>query len=257
MTVGWRLSILILAFVILLPAIWHIAVALPHFGDPTSLYGQTVNAIAPSMRNVSNMVAAVNFDVRGLDTLGEESMLLCAVTGAVILLRGSRGESDADRASQVAGRPVVERTEAVVLFARSSVTLILLFGLYVILHGTVTPGGGFQGGVIMASGLLLLYLSDGYAVWRELVPSPAMALIEGGGAFLFVLAAAVPLALGYAALQNILPLGRFRDLYSGGLIIIVNFAVGCSVLGSFALLMLEFMEETRSPEDESLPDEED
>jgi multicomponent Na+:H+ antiporter subunit B len=58
-------------------------------------------------------------------------------------------------------------------------------------------------------------------------------------------------------LQNILPLGRFRDLYSGGLIIIVNFAVGCSVLGSFALLMLEFMEETRSPEDESLPDEED
>jgi multicomponent Na+:H+ antiporter subunit B len=125
------------------------------------------------------------------------------------------------------------------------------------LHGTVTPGGGFQGGAIAGSSLMLLYLGEGYEGWRRVVRSPALDLLEGGGAFVFVGAAAVPLMLGYALLQNILPFGTPKDLYSGGLMVVANFAVGLSVAGSFGLLLLEFMEETRSPETESMPNEED
>lgn len=257
MTPLWRLALFAVALAVLVPAVWHVAAALPPFGAPTEQYGAAVNALLPAARHVTNMVAAVNFDVRGFDTLGEESMLVCAVTGAVVLLRGTRGESMTDRAGKIPGRAVAPRTDATVLVCRIAATLTLLFGLYMALHGTVTPGGGFQGGAIAGSSLMLLYLGEGYESWRRMVRSPALAVLEGGGAFVFVGAAAVPLLLGYALLQNVLPFGTPKDLYSGGLMVVVNCAVGVSVAGSFGLLLLEFMEETRSPESESLPDEED
>jgi multicomponent Na+:H+ antiporter subunit B len=103
----------------------------------------------------------------------------------------------------------------------------------------------------------LIYLGEGYRAWRDLIHAPTLAMLEGGGALIFVLAAAVPLWNGHEALDNRLPLGTYKDLFSGGVIFLTNFAVGLSVTGSFGLLLLEFMEETRSPEDESLPDEED
>jgi multicomponent Na+:H+ antiporter subunit B len=81
--------------------------------------------------------------------------------------------------------------------------------------------------------------------------------LEGGGAFVFVAAAAAPLLLGYSALENILPLGQPKDLFSGGLMVVANFAVGVSVTGSFAQLLLELMEETRSRESDPVPDEAD
>ena len=257
MTVRWRRAILLLALAVLLWPLLRVAGALPDFGTPTSRYGATVNELLPGARHVTNMVAAVNFDVRGIDTIGEECMLVCAVTGAVVLLRGARGESSTERAGRVPGRAVVERADATVLICRIASTVLALFGVYMVLHGTVTPGGGFQGGVIVASSLMLLYLGEGYAGWRRMVHSPPLAILEGGGAFLFVAAAAVPLILGYAALQNILPFGQPKDLFSGGLMVITNFAVGLSVTGSFGIMLLEFMEETRSSADDPVPDEAD
>ncbi|TGE02306.1 MnhB domain-containing protein [Methylobacterium nonmethylotrophicum] len=256
MSVRLRLVLLGLALLALAPAVIHVALALPGFGTPTSPYGQTVNVLLPDLRHVTNMVAAVNFDVRGIDTLGEECMLLCAVTGATVLLRGARGEGEREKAGHVPGRPVTPRADATVLACRIAASLTLLVGISVALHGMTTPGGGFQGGVIAASSLLLLYLGEGYAVWRSLVRGPVLALLEGGGALLYGLAAFVPLTLGRPALQNILPFGTLKDLYSGGLMIVVNAAVALSVTGSFGLLLLEFMEETRVPSDESVPDEE-
>jgi multicomponent Na+:H+ antiporter subunit B len=246
MTRRLRLVLLALAGLCLLPAIWRIAAALPPFGEPTAQYGSAINRLGPPLRHISNMVSAVNFDFRGFDTLGEEFMLVCAVTGAVMLLRGARGEDRSARAGRVEGRAVVGRAESTVLVCRLFGPVVLLFGLYMALHATVTPGGGFQGGVVIASGLLLAYVGEGYRGWRELVGSRVLDAIEGGGALLFVLAGLAPMATGHSFMQNILPLGTFKGVFSGGLMLVENFAVGCAVSGGFAMLFLEFLEETRA-----------
>ncbi len=217
---------------------------------PTEIYGRSVDTLGPPLLHISNMVSAVNFDFRGLDTIGEEFMLLCAVTGAVTLLRGIRGEDRGAKAARLPGRPLLRRAESTILVARIFAPLILLFGLYMLLHATVTPGGGFQGGVIVASGLLLVYLGEGYDAWRRLAPSRVFDAMEGGGSLLFLLCGLGPMAAGGAFMTNLLPLGSFRDVFSGGLIVIANAAVGIAVIGGFAMLLLEFMEETRASDSE-------
>lgn len=250
MTPRLRLVLFALAGLCLLPAVWRIAVALPAFGEPTSAYGPAVNALGPPLRHVANMVSAVNFDFRGIDTLGEEFMLVGAVTGTVMLLRGARGEDLAAKAGRVDGRARVGRAESTILICRVFGPLLLLFGLYMAAHGTVTPGGGFQGGVLVASSLLLVYLGEGYRSWRSLIRSPVLAAVEGGGALAFVLAGLWPVLAGSVFMQNTLPLGTFKDVFSGGLMLVENAAVGCAVAGGFAMLFLEFMEETRALQSE-------
>jgi multicomponent Na+:H+ antiporter subunit B len=240
-----RLVIAALGGLGLLPAIWKIALAMPAFGEPTGAYGPVVNRLGPPLRHVSNMVGAVNFDFRGLDTLGEELMLVAAVTGTVLLLRGIRGE-DLSARPATAGLPVVKRAESTILVSRLLGPLVLLFGFYMAMHGMTTPGGGFQGGVALASGLLLLYVGDGYRAWRTLMRSPLLAAVEGGGALLFALAGFLPMVDGKAYMENVLPLGNIRDVFSGGLMLVENGGVALAVAGGFAMLFLEFLEETRA-----------
>jgi len=241
-----RLSLGALGGLGLLPAVWKIALAMPAFGYPEGPYGPAVNRLGPPLRHVSNMVSAVNFDFRGLDTLGEELMLVAAVTGAVLLLRGIRGEDLSARPGIRAGRLPVRRADSTVLIGRLAGPLVLLFGYYMAMHGMTTPGGGFQGGVALASGLLLIYIGEGYRAWRRLMRGPVLAAVEGGGALLFALAGFLPMVEGKAYMENVLPLGTFRDVLSGGLMLVENGGVGLAVAGGFAMLFLEFLEETRA-----------
>ena len=241
-----RVVLLALAALAVLPGFWRVAAALPGFGSPVSPYGQTVNALLPDLRHVSNMVSAINFDVRGFDTIGEEFMLLAAVAGTVLLLRGGRGEDRADAGGRIGGRAVVPRSDAVVLVCRVCGPFTFIFGVYVALHATATPGGGFQGGVVVASSLLLIYLGEGYGRWRQLVREPVLDAVEGAGALLFVVAGLLPVALGLAFLTNVLPFGTIKDMLSGGLMIVENAGVTLAVAGGFGTVLLEFMEETRA-----------
>ncbi len=246
-----RLMLLGLAGAVLLAPVWRIASALPAFGYASAVYGPAVNALGPPLRHVSNMVSAVNFDFRGFDTLGEEFMLLCAVTGAVLLLRGTRGEELTAKALRLPGRALERRADSTVLVCRILGPATLLFGVYVALHATVTPGGGFQGGVVIASGLLLVYIGEGYEAWRRLVLSKVLAAMEGGGAVLFALAGLWPWLHGLPYMQNDLPLGKYKDMLSGGLMLVENAGVAFAVAGGFGMLFLEFMEETRAPKSDA------
>ena len=240
-----RLILMILAALVLIPASFKLAANMPTFGAHSLPYGDAINDLAPKERKVTNAVTAVNFDYRGFDTLGEEFMLLAAVTGTVVLLRGSRGEDITRGPGIVEGRTIPHRADAVVFVSRLLAPLILLFGIYICIHATTTPGGGFQGGVIVATSLLMAYLGETYPGWRRIVPSQALDWSEAGGAFLFAAMGFAPLFLGLPFMSNILPFGSMKSAWSGGSMVVDNIGVAFAVSGSFALVFLEFMEETR------------
>jgi multicomponent Na+:H+ antiporter subunit B len=217
------------------------------FGHYRGPYGDIVNAIGVDARHVTNMVSLVNYDVRGLDTLGEESILFAAVAGVVMLLRGPRGETASARPERIPHRRREGRSEAVTLFARHAVPLIAVVGIYVVLHAGITPGGGFQGGVIVFAALLLIFLGDGYAGWRKIVKSDVLDLAEAAGVGLYLAGGLIPVALGALYLQNVVPLGQTGSITAGGLIPIVNFGVGLAVASGLLSIALELLEETRVP----------
>ncbi|EYD77715.1 Multisubunit Na+/H+ antiporter, MnhB subunit [Rubellimicrobium mesophilum DSM 19309] len=204
------------------------------------------------LRHVTNMVALVTFDVRGFDTLGEEFILFSAVTGVTMLLRGDRGEGTSADPVRIPHRRREGRSEAVTGTARWLGPMTLLFGIYVTLHGQLTPGGGFQGGSIIAAATLLIYLGEGYPAWRKIVRSVLLDLSEAAGVGIYLVAGLVPLLAGATYLENILPLGEVGSLLSGGLIPILNAGVALAVAGGFCSIAIEFLEETREPnEDET------
>lgn len=241
-----RIALFLIAWLVLAPAIAALATRMPDFGAHPLPYGDLINRVAPLERHVSNTVSAVNFDYRGFDTLGEEFMLVCAVTGVVVVLRGNRGEQLAALPAVVEHRQIIPRSDAIVLLTRLAAPLIVLFGMYVGLHAMTTPGGGFQGGVIVASGLLLVYLGQSYATWRKVVLSSWFDAFEGSGAALYAASGLSSMLLGHAFLTNTLPLGTFRDVFSGGLMLVENLGVLLAVAGGFTVLFNELLEETRT-----------
>jgi multicomponent Na+:H+ antiporter subunit B len=241
-----RLVVAAAAALALAPGAAGVIRHLPPFGAHPLPYGDAINRAGVTERHVTNMVTAVNFDYRGIDTLGEEFILLAAVTGTLVLLRGRRGESVSDEPARVPGRLIPPRSDGVTLVCRLFAPALIAFGLYVMLHAQLTPGGGFQGGVIIASGTVLVYLGDGYRTWKRLMEPHLFDAIEAGGALVFALVGFWPMFAGAYFLQNILPLGRTRSLLSGGVILIENAGVAFAVAAAFILLSLEFLEETRA-----------
>lgn len=241
-----RLSLFWFSILLLVPLSCMVIFSMPGLGTRPSQLGQIVNELAPAARHVSNAISAVNFDFRGLDTIGEEFMLVAAVTGTVVLLRGSRGEDLEDRPGTVDDRRIFRRDEGLVLVCRILAPVILVLGIYVSLHAMTTPGGGFQGGVICASAFLLVYLGEGYRAWRAIARSRLMDSLEASGALLFILTAAVPWFKGQPFATNVMPLGELKSALSGGSMVLENLGVACAVAGSFVLLIIEFLEETRA-----------
>ncbi len=110
--------------------------------------------------NAPNIVTAIVVSYRGLDTLGEVTVLFAAAVGVSLAL-GFRRKQRASKDLHDHETPVekVPASEILQTGAGLLLPLILAFGVYIFLHGHLTPGGGFQGGVVIASGLLLALLA--------------------------------------------------------------------------------------------------
>ena len=117
--------------------------------------------------------------------------------------------------------------------------LAAMFGIYVIMHGDSSPGGGFQGGVLAASGVLLLYLGYGFRGIATAINMERMHKFEAVGAIAYVLFALLGIFAGYNFCRNILwNSGNIGDLWSSGTIALMNYAVGFKVLTGVGFLLL-------------------
>ena len=138
---------------------WAIA-GLPAFGDYRGPYGFVLNRVVVPLRHTTNVVMGATFDVRGLDTMGEEFILYAALVGVTLLLR------DETRSRQAERRTSRLDDDAVRLVGVAMIGGGLLVGLWLMAFGYITPGGGFQGGVLAAGAVLLLYLVGSHRDYR-------------------------------------------------------------------------------------------
>jgi multicomponent Na+:H+ antiporter subunit B len=138
--------------------------------------------------------------------------------------------------------------------------LIFLFGIYMILFGHLTPGGGFAGGIILASSYVLLMLAYGRAFVEDNLPLGLASKLDCVGAFLFALVAILGFAFGGVFFtnflyQNYLP-GESLRLISAGTIPLSNIAIGLKVGASLFLIILTlsisryYEAESEEPNDE-------
>jgi len=119
----------------------------------------------------------------------------------------------------------------------------ILVGIYIVAHGHQTPGGGFQGGVILATALLLVYLSADYMTMRAVGPTWLLELAEGLGAAAFALIGLGGLVFASAFFENFLGKGTPGELPSAGTIPLSNAAVGLAVTGGFVFMLSEFLQQ--------------
>lgn len=227
----------------LLPALAVVAAVLlwgytglPDFGSRLPEYGTAINHVVQGQRHVTNFVAAVMFDYRGMDTLVEEFILFTSVLGLALLLRSTRKIEEHPPHDVVVSDAA--RTGGGLL-----APVLALFGLWVIAFGYITPGGGFQGGVVASAGALMLWVSGSFRIFRDAAPSGLVDAAEGLGAAAYVGIGLVGLLAGGAFLYNAIPKGSAGTLASGGTIAALNWAAGIEVTAAFVLIYREFTEE--------------
>jgi multicomponent Na+:H+ antiporter subunit B len=218
---------------------------LPAFGHYRGPYGNIINRIATPERHVTDTVTGVNFDYRGFDTLNEEMILFAAVVGTAVLLRAQRDEQQSQEAADHARFRIAPHTsDSIRVLGLVLVGPIVLFGIYIVIHAHLSPGGGFQGGVILATALLHVYLSGEYVTAKRASPEAIVELTEAVGAGGFVVVGLAGPVFAAWFLQNFLPLGRSGELLSAGTIPLINVCVGLAVTAGFVLILAEFIEQT-------------
>ena len=176
----------------------------------------------------ANAVTSVVTYFRGFDTLGEVTILFLSIFGIGLGLNGYK-----EKLNIFAFENQLIKIAVDILFP-----LIILFGFYIIIHGHLSPGGGFQGGVVIASGFLLMFLAknDDFSLNHKII-SIAEALSGAG----FILLGLLGLLLADHFLGNFLPLGSIGSLFSGGVIPLIYIFVGIKVSAEITALIEYFI----------------
>lgn len=197
----------------------------------------------------ANVVSAILFDYRGLDTLGEGAVVFAAVTGIAMLFGGKRIRIGFSGLSVL-----VKLGMALVL------PFVVVYAVSIMTFGHLTPGGGFQGGTVLATVSILLCVIYGAGFKRIHVRPRLEELLEAGGGLLFLAIGLVGLMAGGAFLSNLsagFPKGTIGALLSGGFIPVLNLVVGMKVGTGLASLFFNMVKDldAEDPGAESEQDE--
>lgn len=240
MTERVRVRIFLVAGAVFFGLYCYSSLNLPPWGSYRGPYGDVIAKVAVFERHATDSVNAINYDYRGFDTLGEEFILFAAVLGVLLLLRREK-KSTTERTGTVEDKQRLSRTLRAVNIPAVLITAVV--GFYIGLHGQLTPGGGFQAGVILASALLLVYIAEDTQAFKNITSHTAVEVIEALGAGSYAILGIAPLAFGLPLLTNIVPLGVTGDVFSSGNIAIISACVGVEVTAAFLLVIFTYLQE--------------
>lgn len=242
MSRAWRLRIGGLGVVALGAALlWGMA-GLPAFGRFAGEYGRILARSTVPDRGAGNSVVVTAFDYRGFDTLIEEMILFVAALAVALLLRSRRGERERAAVQRAARQREPRTSESLRWIGGALVGPIALLALYVVTHGHLSPGGGFQGGVVLMAALVVVLVSGRYVIVTRLRGERALEVLEAAGAGGFALIGLGGLVASGAYLQNFLGRGVPEMLDSGGVILAANVSVGLEVAGALLVVAAELVD---------------
>ena len=131
--------------------------------------------------------------------------------------------------------------------ANQLILFILIFGLYVIMHGHLTPGGGFQGGAVIVSGVVMLLVAFSSKELKKSLRERSLSIMESSGALIFAILgfAGIGTVFFYNFLVGTSIFGRIPptgpnpgDIWTGGVIPFMNLAVGLKVVAGLSAVVL-------------------
>ena len=229
------------AVVICLGIIWMLlqtAAYLPPFGNPGNPANNEVSRryIEQGMQETGavNIVAGMILDYRAFDTLGESNVLFIAACSVLILLRISSEKHGGDAVAQLeaeADDRMYEPKNDLILqrIASFLVPLILLFGVYIIMNGHISPGGGFSGGAVMGAGLILYLNAFGFRKTERFFTFKTFKVVSLCALSFYAVSKAYSFFTGANHLSSFITPGTPGRLFSAGLIPYLNIAVGLVV----------------------------
>lgn len=177
-----------------------------------------------------NIVTGMILDYRAFDTFGESNVLFAATTTVLILLHVNRKKRDGTREEIQSDRLLEPKKDAILqAAARVLVPVIILFGIYVILNGHLSPGGGFSGGAIIGAGLILYLSAFGFEKTEKLFTEKTYKYVSFGALTTYCLAKSYSFYTGANHLESHIPLGTPGAILSSGLILLLNICVGLVV----------------------------
>ncbi len=187
-----------------------------------------------------NAVSGMILDYRAFDTLGESCVLFVATIAVFILLRRDDDSPEGlpvkhlIRKHEPIKDPILEKTFEFI------VPVVFLFGIYVILNGHLSPGGGFSGGAILGAGFILYLNAYGIEKTERLINSKTYLCLSVCALLFYALAKSYVFYIGANHIESIIPVLADGSIFASGLILPLNIAVGIVVSNTVYALFLMF-----------------
>ncbi len=224
----------------------YVVAHLPAFGKANPLADEVaVRYIEKGLEETGavNVVAGMILDYRAFDTLGESFVLFTALICTTILLRIDKKNMRSINEDYYTvlkdtyfdtSKDTVLRTVGFFL-----VPCLMVFGIYVLLNGHISPGGGFSGGAILGAGLIIMSTSLGFTVSDTILTSKRINLLSFCALGFYALSKCYVFFIGANGIHNPIPKGIPGAIFSAGLILPLNIAVGlvvaCTMYGFYSL----------------------
>lgn len=200
---------------------------LPEFGNPDNPINNEVSQryIEKGLEETgtTNIVSGIILDYRAFDTLGESTVLFTAASSVMLLMRKEKkGKEKTEKFSP-------KRDPIVKMVAMFIIPILLVFGMYIVLNGSISPGGGFSGGAVMGASLILFSSAFGYKKIKTVVTEKFVRNVTFSSLMFYAVAKSYSFYTGSHHMETGIPLGTPGAILSGGLIFPLNLCVGLIV----------------------------
>lgn len=232
--------------VIFIAVMLRVVIDLPMFGDPNSV---TVNEVGQRYleqgieeTGAINFVAGMILDYRAFDTFGESNVLFMAVIAVLMLLQRDKKNTSAAEDQEMAEDEVFDSQDSKLILKKGAKCLapvVILYGIYVVLNGHLSPGGGFSGGSIIGAGLILYSAANGQKKMQTFFTIKTLTRISVACLLTYCGCKSYSFFTGANHVGWEIPKGTPGAILSSGFILPLNICVGlvvaCTMYGFYAL----------------------